>query len=585
MSLYQKVTQDGIDDKKAATIAVESQHADLATRGFAPSQNEPTNAMDPAGYFAARQIIVEDEKNLDFASRCRARASPSEKRVDAIVRGLRRQDQEQVYDAATPRQGPGNQKHKRSAGDHFLSNIDLIHRTALYDIASHMPKGGHLHIHYNACLPPRVLLDIAKGMDRMFITSNLPLVPDSEYTNYDRCELQFSITSREREVPGNLFSPEYRPRQTMRFDEFLREFTNHYGRVGPEEWLLEKLLFHEEEAHGVLQTAAGAWEKFNSRTRMMKGLFNYETAYRQYTRRCLEDFTRDNIQYAEIRPTFMKSNRLYKDDGTARIDNRGIMSIIIEEVTRFQHDVASKGGYFGGLKVIYTAPRSMSLEEVRQSLEECLRFKQEWPQWIAGYDLAGEESKGRPLKDFVKELLDFKKNCAEANVDIPFLFHCGETLDMGTDVDGNLVDALLLGAKRIGHGFALTKHPYIMQQMRRRGVCLELCPISNEVLGLTPRVAGHSMYALLANNVHCTISSDNGAFYRSTLSHDFYQVMIGRADMDLFGWKQLVLWSIEHACLDEADKKSMINEWQRLWIEFLDWAINKYDAAGTVGEL
>lgn len=116
----------------------------------------------------------------------------------------------------------------------------------------------------------------------------------------------------------------------------------------------------------------------------MKGLFNYETAYRQYTRQCLEDFMRDNIQYAEIRPTFMKSNRLYKDDGTARIDNRGIMSIIIEEVTRFQHDVASKGGYFGGLKVIYTAPRSMSPEEVRQSLEECLRFKQEWPQWIAG---------------------------------------------------------------------------------------------------------------------------------------------------------------------------------------------------------
>lgn len=55
--------------------------------------------------------------------------------------------------------------------------------------------------------------------------------------------------------------------------------------------------------------------------------------------------------------------------------------------------------------------------------------------------------------------------------------------------------------------------------------------------------------------------------------------------MDLFGWKQLVLWSIEHACLDEADKKSVLNEWQRLWFEFLEWAMNKYDAAGAVGEL
>lgn len=85
---------------------------------------------------------------------------------------------------------------------------------------------------------------------------------------------------------------------------------------------------------------------------------------------------------------------------------------------------------------------------------------------------------------------------------------------MGTDTDGNLVDALLLKSKRIGHGFALAKHPHIMQLMKEQGICLELCPISNEILGLTPRVSGHTMYQLLANNVHCTISSDNGTLFR-----------------------------------------------------------------------
>lgn len=85
---------------------------------------------------------------------------------------------------------------------------------------------------------------------------------------------------------------------------------------------------------------------------------------------------------------------------------------------------------------------------------------------------------------------------------------------MGTDTDGNLVTALLLQSKRIGHGFALAKHPLIMQAMKAEGICLELCPISNEILGLTPRVGGHSMYQLLANNVHCTVSSDNGALFR-----------------------------------------------------------------------
>ncbi|KAH6883496.1 hypothetical protein B0T10DRAFT_565098 [Thelonectria olida] len=56
------------------------------------------------------------------------------------------------------------------------------------------------------------------------------------------------------------------------------------------------------------------------------------------------------------------------------------------------------------------------------------------PQWIAGFDLVGEESKGRPLKDFVPEFLEFQRKCKAQKLHIPFLFHCDET---GTDTDGN----------------------------------------------------------------------------------------------------------------------------------------------------
>ena len=126
----------------------------------------------------------------------------------------------------------------------------------------------------------------------------------------------------------------------------------------------------------------------------------------------------------------------------------------------------------------------------------------------------GEESKGYPLKEFVPELLDFKKKCHAEHLDIPFLFHCGETLAVGNDTDGNLYDALLLGAKRIGHGFALPRHPYVLEQMKKDNICIELCPISNEILGLTPRVNGHAMYSLLANNVHCSVNTDNGTPFK-----------------------------------------------------------------------
>ncbi|KAH7312157.1 hypothetical protein B0I35DRAFT_356233 [Stachybotrys elegans] len=530
-----------------------------------------------AEYFALRQKLVDHEKSLDFAHSCRLAASPLERDVDALIQRLKQQDATDVYQQAEPRRGCGGQLHPRFAGDHFLSNEPLIARTRLFQVASMMPKGAHLHIHFNACLLPHVLLDIAKGMDRMFITSDMPLVPTNSFENLEKCELQFSILSPENESPGNIFSNDYQPRQTMRYTDFLEQFPRYCSSAKPvEQWLMDKLVFSEEEAHGSLQTATGAWEKFNGRTRMMKGLFNYETAYRRYTRLCLEDFVKDNIQYAEIRPNFMRSNQLYTDDGSGTIDNEGIMRIIIDEVRSFQADARKRGLCFGGLKVIYCTPRSFPPPKVKEALLECIEFKKKWPEWIAGFDLVGEEGKGRPLKDFVPEFLEFIQLCNAQRLDIPFLFHCGETLEMGTETDGNLVDALLLNSRRIGHGFALNKHPYIMEQMKARNICLEVCPISNEILGLTPRVDGHSMYSLLANNVHCTVNSDNGTLFRSSLSHDFYQVMVGKADMDLYGWKQLIMWSIEHACVDEAERRELQAMWESQWKFFLENVMKLY---------
>ncbi|OHE98046.1 adenosine/AMP deaminase [Colletotrichum orchidophilum] len=530
----------------------------------------------PDEYFRQRQEIKNREQTLSFDFRAKMLASHNEKRANDIIQKLKAKDQREVYGAAEPRQGWGGQKHSRFPADHFLSNVDLINETSLLRVAVKMPKGAHLHIHFNACLQPNVLLGIAKTMNRMFINSDLSLAPSgTEGEALHRCEIQFSILPPEKEKgnPGNLFETNYKERQMMKYSEFLKAFPKYYKGINPEEWLTRKLVFHEDEAHNALQTVQGAWEKFNGRTRMMKGLFNYETAYRRYTRGILEDFVRDNIQYAEIRPNFMKTNQLWTDDGTRQIDNDGIMNMIIEECEKFQRETKD---YFGGLKVIYCTPRSFSNDTVAFALDECLKFKQKWPKWIAGFDLVGEESKGRPLRDFIAEFLAFRQKCEEASVDIPFLFHCGETTDIGNETDGNLVDALLLNSKRIGHGFALARHPYIMEHMKKRGICLEVCPISNEELGLTPRITGHSMYNLLANNVHCTLNSDNGTIFRSTLSHDFYQAMVGKTDMTLHGWRQLIEWSLEHSCMSKEELAAVRMEWEKRWKKFLEWILTEF---------
>ena len=125
-----------------------------------------------------------------------------------------------------------------------------------------------------------------------------------------------------------------------------------------------------------------AWDKFNGRTQMMKGLFNYETAYREYTKLCLQEFAADNIQYAEIRPNFMSTNQVWKDDGSERIDNHGIVNLITTAYDNFQ--LEHKHQILKGLKIIYCTPRSFDPEKVKAALDECLEFKLKYPAWIAG---------------------------------------------------------------------------------------------------------------------------------------------------------------------------------------------------------
>jgi adenosine deaminase CECR1 len=107
-------------------------------------------------------------------------------------------------------------------------------------------------------------------------------------------------------------------------------------------------------------------------------------------------------------------------------------------------------------------------------------------------------------------------------LDIPFLFHAGETLlDMGGSDDpenSNLFDSVVHNSKRIGHGFALMKHPVLIEHFKRtknrKGICVELCPISNELLHLCRNIKEHPFSQILAAGIPCSINSDNPSLFR-----------------------------------------------------------------------
>ena len=48
-------------------------------------------------------------------------------------------------------------------------------------------------------------------------------------------------------------------------------------------------------------------------------------------------------------------------------------------------------------------------------------------------------------------------------------------------MDENIIDALLLNTTRIGHGYAMAKHPTAQRMARNKAIAIEVNPISNQV--------------------------------------------------------------------------------------------------------
>jgi len=171
---------------------------------------------------------------------------------------------------------------------------------------------------------------------------------------------------------------------------------------------------------------------------------------------------------------------------------------------------------------------------MKKALEKKLRF----PKLFCGYDVVAQEDSGRTLADMAPELLWFQQQAATWNSSLPFFFHAGETLGDGNSTDSNLFDAILLGTRRIGHGFSLYKHPKLMDEVTKRGILVEVCPVSNEVLHLTTDILHHPLPALISHGVPTAISNDDPAILgqdTAGLSYDFYQVIQAFDNIGLAG--------------------------------------------------
>lgn len=78
-----------------------------------------------------------------------------------------------------------------------------------------------------------------------------------------------------------------------------------------------------------------------------------------------------------------------------------------------------------------------------------IEFRQKYPEYFAGYDLVGQEDPGKPLLDYLDDLL-YPSNL-NSPVDLPYFFHAGETGEFFRPKTVNV--CVLCSLRKIKQGF------------------------------------------------------------------------------------------------------------------------------------
>lgn len=287
------------------------------------------------------------------------------------------------------------------------------------------------------------------------------------------------------------------------------------GKAGFLAWLKERCTITNTESiehhHGV----DAVWRKFSSVFTILNTIIFYEPIFRKFMRRLMKQLLADGVKWVDLRLAF---TFFYYREGqeTPQSSYERMFTVFGEEIEAFK--ASEEGKEFWGCRMIWTGIRVLDTRKIVEDMDQCILIKSLFPDLICGYDLVGQEDAGRALKDLLPELFWFKKQCAQEGMDIPFFFHAGETLGDGSDTDQNLFDAVLLGTRRIGHGFSLYKHPLLIDMVKEKRILVENCPISNEVLRLCASVMSHPLPALLARGVSCSLCNDDPAILGQDVS-------------------------------------------------------------------
>ncbi|TVY34895.1 Adenosine deaminase [Lachnellula subtilissima] len=550
-----------------------------------PSTEEPFISQ----YVSGREALIAQEKKQRSDHSFRQSLSPIGREACEIVSRIRAEEQASIWNSELEDILAQKAGANVYPGMMFSLAKDRMEKTKLWQIVRKMPKGALLHAHMDAMVDFDYLFNVLLDTKGMHIYSERHLGTEEARGG---ASFKFRFQKTDRVGEKSIWSSEYNPGTPVLLTEAADAFPNG-GRVEFIAWLKSRTTITNTESiehhHGV----DAVWRKFTSCFSILNTIIFYEPIFRLFMRRLMKQLLDDGVKWIDLRLAFtFRYYREGKDEPEESFDR--MFYVFGEEIENFKASEEGKG--FWGARMIWTGLRVLDTRKIVEDMDACITIKMTYPHLISGYDLVGQEDAGRPLKDVLPELFWFKKQCAQEGVEIPFFFHAGECLGDGSDTDQNLFDAVLLGTRRIGHGFSLYKHPLLIDMVKEKKILVESCPISNEVLRLCTSVMSHTLPALLARGVSCSLCNDDPAILgqdTAGMTHDFWQALQGWDNLGLAGLGSLaensVRWAafedqnstkwvqdIKDATLGNGVRAERMKQWSVEWEQYCLWIVTEF---------
>lgn len=409
----------------------------------------------------------------------------------------------------------------------FSEAKSSIENTLLYRILKRMPKGGILHIHSDSTGNATWLIKRAIAEENCYI-----------YMQDDEATLKGTMgIFKKNEVPQGYYS----------LKKLASEDPGFISKI------LNMITMDSSDSCSI-----NPWIKFNECFARIEHLLYYEPIFRDYYKQAFESIAEDNVLFVELRtsldPLFDLHGRTYSSQEVI-----GIYRDIVNQIQETYPDFH--------LKLIFSDFRSKNIDESLITLENAFKLRKDHPDMIVGYDLVGFETSGHTLLYYLDNLLTAASQLEKKyKIQLPYFFHAGES---GWGHDKNTYDAILLNSRRIGHGFNLVHSPELIKLIKQQNICVEICPISNQVLGYSRDLRIHPAIGYLKQGVPCVIGSDDPLLLKTNgLTHDFWEVIMAW-NLTLSDIKQLCLNSILYSSLSEEEKNKALESWSKSWDLFV----------------